>query len=104
MSRDVGNISRCLFHIEKELAHNIKDSHREEELEPAKRLVKYMFFQNDTNLNKLGKNKEAVLKLTESNNETEKVDLILEKIESMYGEYPEIRKFLCTGSDQIQTE
>ncbi|MFG1556157.1 MAG: hypothetical protein AAE985_06830 [Thermoplasmataceae archaeon] len=29
---------RCLFHIEKEL-------------EPAKRLVKYMFFQNETNLN-----------------------------------------------------
>jgi hypothetical protein len=35
---------RCLFHIEKELAHNIKDSHKEEELESAKRLVKYMFF------------------------------------------------------------
>ena len=27
-------------------------------------------------------------------NESEKVDLILEKIESMYGGYPEIRKFL----------
>ena len=85
---------RCLFHIEKDLAHNIKDSHKEEELEPAKRLVKYMFFQNETNLNKLGKNKEAVLKLTDGKNETEKVDLILERIESMYGEYPEIRKFL----------
>jgi hypothetical protein len=85
---------RCLFHIEKDLAHNIKDSHKEEELEPAKRLVKYMFFQNDTNLNKLGKNKEAVLKLTEGKIESEKVDLLLEKIESMYGEYPEIRKFL----------
>ena len=89
---------RCLFHIEKDLAHNIEDSHREEELEPAKRLVKYMFFQNGTNLNKLGKNKEAVLKLTEDKSEdkseSEKVDLLLEKIESMYGEYPEIRKFL----------
>ena len=85
---------RCLFHIEKDLAHNIEDSPREEELEPAKRLVKYMFFQNGTNLNKLGKNKEAVLKLTEGKIESEKVDLLLEKIESMYGEYPEIRKFL----------
>ena len=85
---------RCLFHIEKDLAHNIKDSHKEEELEPAKRLVKYMFFQNETNLNKLGKNKEAVLKLTDGKNETEKVGLILERIESMYGEYPEISKFL----------
>ena len=60
---------RCLFHIEKDLTHNIKDSHKEEELEPAKRLVKYMFFQNETNLNKLGKNKEAVLKLSEGESE-----------------------------------
>jgi hypothetical protein len=43
-----------------------------------------MFFQNETNLNKLGKNKEAVLKLTEGRNESEKVDLILEKIERMF--------------------
>ncbi|MGC8608568.1 MAG: hypothetical protein ACP5UV_01715 [Thermoplasmata archaeon] len=43
----------CLFHIERDLAHRIKDSHKEEELEPAERLVKYMFFQNETNLNKL---------------------------------------------------
>ncbi|MFG1556158.1 MAG: hypothetical protein AAE985_06835 [Thermoplasmataceae archaeon] len=35
-----------------------------------------------------------MLKLTEGRNESEEVDLILEKIESMYGEYPEIRKFL----------
>ena len=85
---------RCLFHIEKELAHNIKDSHDKEELEPVKRLVKYMFFQNGTNLNKLGKNKEAVMKLAEGKSESVKVDLILERIESMYGEYPEVRKFL----------
>jgi hypothetical protein len=85
---------RCLFHIEKHLAHDIKDSYMEEELEPPKRLVKYMFFQNETNLNKLGKNKDAVLKLTEGRNESEKVDLMLEKIESMYGGYAEIRKFL----------
>jgi transposase-like protein len=85
---------RCLFHIEKDLAHSIKISHMEKELEPAKRLVKYMFFQNGTNMNKLGKNKDAVLKLTEGRNESENVDLIMEIMESMYGEYAEIRKFL----------
>jgi len=85
---------RCLFHIEKDLAHNIKVSNKEEELDPAKRLVKYMFFQNGTNMNKLGKNKDAVLKLTEGRNESEKVDLIMEIMEIMYGEYAEIRKFL----------
>jgi len=29
----------------------------EKELDPAKRLVKYMFFQNGTNMNRLGKNR-----------------------------------------------
>jgi hypothetical protein len=85
---------RCLFHIEKDLAHNIKVSNKEKELDPAKRLVKYMFFQNETNLKKPGKNREAVLKLTAGKNESENVDLLLKKIESMYGEYPEIRKFM----------
>ena len=85
---------RCLFHIEKELAHNIKGDHKEKELEHAKRLVKYTFFQNETNLKKLGKNKEAVLKLTDGRNESEKVDLMLGEIESLYGEYRSIRKFL----------
>jgi len=45
-------------------------------------------------MNKLGKNKDAVLKLTEGRNESEKVDLIMEIMEIMYGEYAEIRKFL----------
>jgi len=34
------------------------------------------------------------MKLTEGRNESEKVDLIMEIMESMYGEYAEIRKFL----------
>ena len=53
-----------------------------------------MFFQNDANLNKLEKTREPVLKLTGGKNESGKVDLILGKIESMNGEYPEARKFL----------
>ena len=84
---------RCLFHIEEELAHNIKGDHKEKELEHAKRLVKYTFFQNETNLKKPGKNKEAVLKLTDGRNESEKVDLMLGEIESLYSEYRSIRKF-----------
>jgi len=60
----------------------------------AKRMINFMFFQNGTNMNKLGKNRDAVLKLTEGRNESENVDLIMEIMESMYGEYAEIRKFL----------
>ena len=43
---------RCLFHIEKDLAHRIKDSRKEKELDMAKRLIKFMYFQNRKNLKK----------------------------------------------------
>jgi hypothetical protein len=33
---------RCLFHIEKDLAHRIRDANMESELDGAKRLVKYI--------------------------------------------------------------
>ena len=45
---------RCLFHIEKDLAHKIREAHKEEELDLPKRLVKYMFFQTTENKRKIG--------------------------------------------------
>ena len=76
---------RCLFHIEKYLAHRIADAKMEGHLDMAKRLVKYMFFQNKTNLDKLGKNRDAVLKLTEGMSEREIVEIMLDRINSLYG-------------------
>ncbi|AKA47732.1 hypothetical protein IX51_00005 [uncultured archaeon] len=76
---------RCLFHIEKDLAHRIADAKMEGHLDMAKRLVKYMFFQNRTNLKKLGKNRDAVLKLTEGMSEREIVEIMLDRINSLYG-------------------
>ena len=35
---------RCLFHIEKDLAHCIRDAGMENDFDMAKRLIKYMFF------------------------------------------------------------
>ncbi len=61
------NRQRCLFTIEKDLPHWIKDAKMEEHLDMAKRLARYMFFQNETNLKKPGKNMDAVVKLTERN-------------------------------------
>ena len=63
---------RCLFHHEKDLAHRIRDAKMEKHLDMAKRLVKYMFFQNETNLKKLGKNRDAVMKLTEGRSERDR--------------------------------
>ena len=76
---------RCLFHIEKDMAHRIKDSHRENDLDMAKRMIKYMFFQNEKNLRNLGKNSEPVRKLTEGRPEREIVEIMLDKIRSLYG-------------------
>ena len=66
---------RCLFHIEKDMAHRIKDAHKEKELDMAKRMIKYMFFQNETNLKKLGRNSETVRKLVEGRSERNQLNL-----------------------------
>jgi hypothetical protein len=76
---------RCLFHIEKDMAHRIKDAHKEKELDMAKRMIKYMFFQNETNLKKLGRNSETVRKLVEGRSERGIVEIMLDKTRSLYG-------------------
>ncbi len=43
-SRHPSGRQRCLFHIEKDLAHRIRDAKMEEHLDMAKRLARYMFF------------------------------------------------------------
>ena len=77
---------RCLFHMEKDLAHRIRDAKMEGHLDMAKRLVRYMFFPNKTNLDKLGKNRDPVMKLTEGKSEREIVAIMLDRIRSLYGE------------------
>ena len=60
----------------------------------AKRLIKFMFFQNRVNLEKLGINSDAIRKLTEGRNEKEIIDIILYKLNSLYGEDSIIKNFL----------
>ena len=79
------NRQRCLFHIEKDVAHRIKEERKENELDGAKKLIKFMFFQNRKNLENLGKNKEAVVKLIDGKIEKEVVELIMKKLTSLYG-------------------
>ena len=33
----------CLFHIEKDMAHRIRDSHKENDLDMSKKVIMYMF-------------------------------------------------------------
>ncbi len=76
---------RCLFHIEKDMARRIRDAHKEMDLDMPKHMIKYMFFQNGKNLRNLGKNSEPVRKLTEGRPEREIVEIMLDKIRSLYG-------------------
>ena len=85
---------RCLFHIEKDMAHRIKDAHKEHELDMAKKLIKFMFFQNEKNLNALGKNSESMRNLIRGKDEREIVEILLYKLNSLYGEDSIIRSFL----------
>ena len=85
---------RCLFHIEKDLARRIKDYHKENELDMAKKLIKFMFFQNEKNLNALGKNSESMRELIRGKDEREIVEIALCKLNSLYGEDSIIRSFL----------
>ena len=85
---------RCLFHIEKDMAHRIRDAHKEMDLDMPKHMIKYMFFQNEKNLRNLGKNSEPVRKLTEGRPEREIVEIMLDKIRSLYGDDRIISGFL----------
>jgi len=71
---------RCLFHIEKDLAHRIKDSGKEKELDMAKKLIKFMFFQGEENIIKLGRNSESMRKLTYGKGEKEIVQIVMQKL------------------------
>ena len=85
---------RCLFHIEKDLAHRIKDSRKEKDLDMAKRMIKFMFFQTERNLRNLGKNSDPIARIITGKNEKEIVDIMLEKITSLYGDDSIISNFL----------
>ena len=85
---------RCLFHIEKDLSHRIRDAHKENKLDMARKLIKFMFFQNEKNLNALGKSSESMRNLIRGKDEREVVQIILYKLNSLYGEDSIIRWFL----------
>jgi len=55
-----------------------------------------MFFQNEDNPKKLGKNREAMFRITGNKNEKEVVNIILYKLNSRYGDEEIIRSFLAS--------
>ena len=85
---------RCLFHIEKDLAHRIRHAGREKDLDMAKRLIRYMFFQNEKNLMNLGNNSDPIERITRGMTEREIVDIMLDRLMSLYGDDPIIAGFL----------
>ena len=60
----------------------------------AKKMIKFMFFQNRKNLMNLGRNSDPIAALIAGKNETDTVNIMLEKITSLYGYDPIISNFL----------
>ncbi len=85
---------RCLFHIEKDLAHKIKVERMEEELDLPKKLIKYMFFQTEENLKNIGDYSISIAENTEGRSESEIVQSVIQIIDRYYGDDPIISKFL----------
>ena len=89
---------RCLFHIEKDLAHKIKEAEKEKDLDMARKLIRYMFFQTEKNLknmgNNMGNNRESVIKLIDGKDEREIAGIIMDGVNSPYGNDEIISHFL----------
>ncbi|MHB1493332.1 MAG: hypothetical protein ACYCSG_00650 [Thermoplasmataceae archaeon] len=84
---------RCLFHIEKDLAHRIRLAGRGEELDSARKLIKFMFFQTFTNLRKIKDHESFAVKI-KGKSEPEIVEYILDLLNDLYSYDPIIETFL----------
>ncbi len=84
---------RCLFHIEKDIAHKIREAHMEEELDLPKKLIKYMFFQTPENKRKIV-NYPSITEGIEGKSEYYTVQHIIGILNRYYGDNPIISKFL----------
>ena len=60
----------------------------------AKKLIRFMLFPNEKNLNALGRNPESMRELIRGKDEREIVKTVLYRINSLYGEDLIIRYFL----------
>lgn len=85
---------RCLFHIMKDLSKKIHDAKKNDDLKDAKHLIGYMFFPTDENMDKLGKNKEAVSSMISGLDRKDAAERILEAIGDLYADEPIIKRFM----------
>jgi hypothetical protein len=85
---------KCLFHIEKDVAHKIRVERMEEELDLPKKLIKFMFFQTPENLKKIGDYSASITESIEGRSESETVQHIIGILNRYYGDNPTISKFL----------
>ena len=84
---------RCLFHIEKDMAHKIREAHMEDELDLPKKLIKFMFFQTPGNLRKIG-DYPSITEGMEGKSESETIQHIIGVLNRYYGDNAIISKFL----------
>ena len=84
----------CLFYIAKDLAHKIKDSRKEKDLDIGKYMIKFMIFQSGKNLVNPRENCGPTARIIIGEHENEIIDIMLEKITSLYSDDAIISNFL----------
>jgi len=85
---------RCLFHIMKDLSKKIHDAKKDQDLKDAKHLIEYMFFPTDGNMDKLGKNMEAVSSMVMGLDRKDAIYKLIHIITDLYSDEPIIKRFL----------
>ena len=84
---------RCIFCVEKDVAHKIREAHMEDELNLPKKLIKYMLIQTPVNLRKIG-DYLSIMEGIERKSEYGTVQYIIGLLNRYYGDNPMISKFL----------
>jgi len=75
--------------------HEIRDANREDEIGMAKRMIRFMSFQNERKFGSLGENSESMRNLIMGKDEKKIVNIMLYKLNSLYGEYSIIKSFFA---------
>ncbi len=85
---------RCLFHIMKDLKKKAYDAKRLDDLRIPIDLINFMFFQTPENLERLGKNSEAVIDIVKGKSEKDATFALFDLIRDLYSGDPIIGNFL----------
>jgi len=78
----------------KDLSKRIHDAKKDQDLKDAKHLIDYMFFPTDGNMDKPGKNREAVSSMVMGLDRKDATYKLIHIVNDLYSDEPIIKRFL----------